>query len=570
MHDETIVTLLTGQLPFILIVSAILALPLSWLLLWRYRKAVSRIMSERVDQPVMPMVSQPESVTVNHDESRLQLQFVDAKQWLDAGHKSMWRESTTIFRRVVCVYILAGFVFALVMAVSYLISGIDDIVMMQLIVMCSIFCWPTVLVFSLVATTSLRKAFFSLSFYFIIFLMIDGIVLVRNPHMDFMELLFVWATYNLLPTILLLAFLNKRIRAVGPMVWVFMFAAIAGSLVAMGISGANDVLLVFLTELGAAASLDATGIFVAILFTGFVVFSLLGWLLLRCVRFAYESRVISDQSLTVDSVMLIFAMYYAINLAFEGIIWTLSSVVAFVVYGLIVRIGVKYVSAGSFETKPLLVLRVFSLGKKSEALFQAITQRWRYLGNVQLIAGPDLATSTIEPHEFLTFLSGRLRQEFIHNAETLQQRLATLETQRDFDGRFRINELFCYADTWKQALAALVDKQNTVLMDLRSFTARKPGCIHELNTLVQVVPLNRVVLVVDQTTDLTFLSQVLHEAWLRCRNETDAVDVKNNRNNTIKVCNLTTTDDPVRLIIPWLCAASEEVAIRKAGATSNI
>ena len=551
-------TILTGQLPFILIVSAVLALPLSWLLLWRYRKAVSRIMSERVDQPVMP--TEPEPVSVNHDESRLQLQFVDVDQRIDDTHKNMWHESTTIFRRVVCVYIFAGLVFALIMALSYLFSGIDDIVMMQLIVMCSIFFWPVVLVFNQVATTSIRKKLFISLCYFVIYLMVDGIVLARNPHMDFMALLFVWATYNLPPTLLLFAFLNRRIRAVGPMVWVFMFAAITGSLVAMGISGASEDTLVYLTQLGTAVSLDAAGIFVGILFVGFVIFSLLGWLLLRCVRFAYASMVISDQSLTVDSIMLIFAMYYAINLAFEGIIWMLSSVVAFVMYVLIVRAGVKYAFAGSFETMPLLVLRVFSLGKKSEALFQAITQRWRYLGHIQLIAGPDLATSTIEPHEFLTFLSGRLKQEFIHSAETLQQRLATLETQRDFDGRFRINELFCYADTWRQALAALVDKQNTVLMDLRSFTARKPGCIHELNTLVQVVPLNRIVLVIDQTTDVTFLSQVLHEAWMR--NRTGTAGIEGNRHNTIKVCKLMANADPVKLIMPYLCEASEEMAVK--------
>ncbi len=232
----------------------------------------------------------------------------------------------------------------------------------------------------------------------------------------------------------------------------------------------------------------------------------------------------------------------------------LSGVVAFTVYNLIVRRGMKH-GANQFSTvKPLLVLRVFSLRGKSKALFQAITQRWRYLGHVQLIAGPDLATATIEPHEFLTFLSGRLKQTFIHDENTLRQRLAALDIQKDFDGRFRINELFCYADTWKQALAALVKKQNTVLVDLRSFTARKPGCIHELNTLVRVVPLHRILLVVDETTDMDFLSQVLQEAWQRCRGKNMA---DRTGGHVICVCKLAPSADPVKALLPGLCAVSQ-------------
>ncbi len=563
MQDELITTVLTGHLPFVLIASAVLALPLSWILLWRYRKAVSRIMMERAGLSGTPkpvpakFASESFGDRTRSNKSRLNLQFVDTEQWECVADKRIWRESVTIARRVAWIYLLAGFVFALIIASAYLLAGIGNVVMMQLIVMCGVFFWPGLLVFNQVTTTTLRGASFSIAGYLAIFLIMNGIVVVRNPHMGFVDLLIVWATYNLPPTLLLLTFLGRRIRAVGPMVWMFMFAAITGSLIALSSVGASDVVLRFLTRLGNAVSLEATGIFLGILLVGFAVFSLLGWVVLKLVRTAYRSRLVSDQSLTIDTIILIFAMYYAINLAFDGIIWVFTGIVAFVCYSLLIRAAIKHVVLQSNKTKPLLVLRVFSLGKKSEDLFQAITQRWRYLGHVQLIAGPDLATATIEPHEFLTFLSGRLKQEFIHSDETLQQRLAMLETQQDFDGRFRINELFCYADTWKQALAALVNNQNTVLMDLRSFTTRKPGCIHELNALVQVVPLNRIILVVDHTTDLDFLSQILSAAWQHYHAKVDTADIESgNGSHTIKVCRLATAADPVKAVMPWLCAAS--------------
>jgi hypothetical protein len=43
------------------------------------------------------------------------------------------------------------------------------------------------------------------------------------------------------------------------------------------------------------------------------------------------------------------------------------------------------------------VLRVFALGKRSEALFEALSRPWRYIGSVSLIAGEDLALSTVAP-----------------------------------------------------------------------------------------------------------------------------------------------------------------------------
>ena len=45
----------------------------------------------------------------------------------------------------------------------------------------------------------------------------------------------------------------------------------------------------------------------------------------------------------------------------------------------------------------LLVLRVFTLGKRSELLFAALTRRWRPIGNDTLNAGVALAVSPGAP-----------------------------------------------------------------------------------------------------------------------------------------------------------------------------
>ena len=150
---------------------------------------------------------------------------------------------------------------------------------------------------------------------------------------------------------------------------------------------------------------------------------------------------------------------------------------------------------------------MFSLGKRSARLFDAFAKLWRHAGHIRLIAGPDLATSTVEPHEFLDFLSGKLGRRFISGPETLARRLSETEQRRDLDGRYRVDDFFCHDDTWQMVLKRRRGESDAVLMDLRGFLPDNQGCVFEINELLNVVPLDRVVFVVDATTDLAFLRE---------------------------------------------------------------
>ena len=50
-------------------------------------------------------------------------------------------------------------------------------------------------------------------------------------------------------------------------------------------------------------------------------------------------------------------------------------------------------------------------------------------------------------------------------------------------------------------------------MDLRGFSSQNAGCIFEINELTNLVPLGRVVFIVDNSTDEPFLRQVMQQAW---------------------------------------------------------
>ncbi|MEQ1531744.1 MAG: hypothetical protein ABL925_20725, partial [Methylococcales bacterium] len=200
--------------------------------------------------------------------------------------------------------------------------------------------------------------------------------------------------------------------------------------------------------------------------------------------------------------------------------WAASGIAAFLAYKATLQLGNKRLLLKRSDDQfhpALLVLRVFSLGKRSEVLFEKVAQRWRYLGNVQLIAGTDLATSTVAPHQFLSFVSGKLKLLFVNNEETINRSIQEMDVLPDVDGRFRINDFLCRKDTWQSVLSRLITSVDVVLMDLRNFTKENKGCIFELNELLNVVPVQRLVLVIDNSTDKDLLNETLKASCAKMR-----------------------------------------------------
>ena len=148
----------------------------------------------------------------------------------------------------------------------------------------------------------------------------------------------------------------------------------------------------------------------------------------------------------------------------------------------------------------LLVLRVFQHDAQVEKLFDQVIERWRLTGNTVLIAGTDLISRTLDTDDLFTYLSGHLADRFVADAANLSRHLAQLDLKPDPDGRYRVNEMYCFDTTWQAALAALVARAHVVLMDLRGFQARNLGCRHELSVLAQASDLQRVVVLHDAST----------------------------------------------------------------------
>ena len=126
-----------------------------------------------------------------------------------------------------------------------------------------------------------------------------------------------------------------------------------------------------------------------------------------------------------------------------------------------------------------------------------------------MIGAPDLASSTIDPDEFLEFLAGRLRQRFIVDPAEVPIRLAAIDNRPDHDARWRVTEFFCGNDAWRLAVLGLMTRSDLVAMDLRDFGPDNKGCMFELQSLLDLVPADRVALLFDSSEKLDFLQSTI-------------------------------------------------------------
>jgi len=505
---------LTGALPAVVVASAVLTALVSAFLLWLYRRAVVRGMSAQAGIAATP--ARPVSIsTVVRSATSPVLTIIDSASQPETASpgESAFRQAMRSLNLAAVIYILGGVAYALVLTAAWMVTAAGGFILTRFLWLFSCYCWPVVVAASLI-NPAIKKRI-AIAYGAIIFL-VAGIALVRNPDLTIGQLLYFWLFANGPGTVLLLAFLSRRVRAVGPLVLAFMVAAVTGAVVIINIVGSSEGLMRGVVNVGSALGLGATALFVLLHVIGFGLFGLIGWPMLRWLGRGYQKKRMSDQSITLDALWLLFGVVQSFTLVFEGWPWIFTGLVAFGAYKLASKTGFTALArqrGDSAKGRLLLLLRVFSLGRQSERLFDIISKVWLRSGGINLIAGPDLITSTVEPHEFLNFLGGRLARQFVEGDADLEQRVSRMDIQPDPDGRYRLNEFFCRSDTWQITMRRLVDKSDAVLMDLRSFSKSNQGCIYELRQLFNSIALNRVILVIDDSTDRTFLEMTVGDIW---------------------------------------------------------
>lgn len=301
---------------------------------------------------------------------------------------------------------------------------------------------------------------------------------------------------------------GPNLRTVGPYLMIVFFLLTTSSL--LGLSALAQAVEEGPTSWVADLTAVTNAYAVFFLFTilpWFLAFYPVRWLARR-LAILYRHKKFSDP-------IYLFSGIWLLSLVFQAMV--LSHSLGFKAYGLVgawLLIPVAVILIKGFlgpqhQPPMLLLLRVFRGDDSAEALFDSVVERWRYSGNTVMIAGKDLALRNIEPDELFSFLSGRLQDRFISDKFRLNQALPELDEEVDPDGRFRVNEFFCFDSTWKMVLETLVGKAGLVLMDLREYTPERKGCSHELQVLASKPHLHKVIILMDRHSDKKTAEQLL-------------------------------------------------------------
>ena len=530
--------LLVGMLLATLIAS-LLTLVASAIVLWAYRRRVLRAMQQHgaaMPWPHRPVIEQPPVM-------RAGLRAVDAER---------------AARRAPRVVVGAGFALALVFVGATLMALPTFRTPGRLLLVLWVLAWPIVPALWFAAPLRRRSRVLLAAAPFVLWALASlALQAVDRSLVEYfyvvtpLQALAVWLFVNLPPTLMWWLFGNRRLRAVGPLVLGFATALAAGGLTLtlwlLATSAGND----WLTRAAAVTSWPR-GTLVGLAMLALVVASgAVGWVFMRRARAACAAKHANDRSLRLAALALLFAVWYAMLLVLGGIEWLLAAPLALGAAWLVTRLARQPASAPAGVS--LVFLRVFGLGRRSDELFDRIARNWRHLAPIDLIVGPDIVHGTVQPHQLMDFLSGRLTSHFVTDAASLAERLQARDVRPDSDGRHRVNSFFCHADTWTHVLAALVAGPVVVLMDLRGLTPDNSGCVQELHHLVDAVALQRCVFVVDDSTDRYFLQATLTSAW---RSMAQASPNREQTPQDVALHDLARDDEALRGLLGHLCAAT--------------
>ncbi len=148
----------------------------------------------------------------------------------------------------------------------------------------------------------------------------------------------------------------------------------------------------------------------------------------------------------------------------------------------------------------LLFLRTFRNAAASDRLLHKISRTWLTAGEIDAIAGPDIAASMASPEGVLRFATLLMGRHFIRSAADLETRVHSFGGRPALDGRYEVHEYPCFDNTWRTTMKRLVATADAILVDVRGYTAANLGTSYELTSLSELRALERTLLIAGEST----------------------------------------------------------------------
>jgi hypothetical protein len=475
--------LLPGKIFTILILATLLASLGAWIVGWRYRAAMKRLMQAPVSAAGSVATPPPAAPGRMAPPATISLADNRRAHWRLLGAFCALTLLIALTRTVITQWIADG-----------------PITLKTVATLGAAYAWPVLPVFAVIGRWRRRRFVGAMLLWFV-----AAVVLLTwrtNENISFSQVL-QWMSFDIgLPLVVVTAIcLGGTSRAIAPwlapLFMLLLWSSQAGiDLLATGFNASSPIAHAFIGFFGGTGAIVAAG--------------LLPWLLAwwpvhrvgRWLADAYSRRALSE-------LFYLFTAVWTITLAQPA----LGAIHELGWGALVVFLPLLWIPPGAWLMRrlaappagrppTLLVLRVFQQDANVQALFDKVIERWRLSGNTVLIAGSDVVDHTIDAADIFNFIDGCLDERFIRHPSELDARLAAFEFQPDIEGRHRVNECYCHDTTWQQALDRLVGSSDVVLMDLRNFREKNAGCIHELQVLATAPALSRVVVLTNEQTEL--------------------------------------------------------------------
>jgi len=476
----------TGAIVFALIVGVLLAAVASWVVAWLYRRRMVELMR---GGPAPDLTGQGPEVPPAVQETRAPVSKDPAANR---------RASIRLLLALTVLCLLIGLTQSW-LALQFVYEADRGFSLKQTLVVGAVYAWPMVLAWGLARRWSWWRVLGGVLAYML--LMMFPVMLLSGTR-QMLSGVGAWLALQVATPMMVTLFIggSGRIRAVAPYLLPPFLLLSAASVISLEILAAS-VESQSAWERALVGSLGAYGTVLMFVLLPWVLMAWPVYALGRCLAEAYRAKRFSDLG-------YLFAVYWFVVL-FTSALTALGSVGPEALIQILAWLwiplgwgGLKRWLAPRESSPTLLVLRVFQRDAQVEQLFDRVIERWRLTGNTLLIAGTDLLSRTLDPDELFAYFNGRLAERFVASKEQVSARVAGLDMAPDPDGRYRVNECYCFDATWRSVLAALVHKADVALMDLRGFghKAKNLGCIHELGVLAKAPHLQRVVLLYDQHT----------------------------------------------------------------------
>jgi len=182
-------------------------------------------------------------------------------------------------------------------------------------------------------------------------------------------------------------------------------------------------------------------------------------------------------------------------------------------------VGLRWSQTRDIPGKRLVLLRVFGRPRQAIRLLESLRSPWRLIGSVDLILGTDIATFDVSPAALEAYLKRQFHAAYLHTRDDVDRTLAGIDRRLGGDGYYPVHQLRCFDSTWQYTVVKLIPGADIVLMDLRGFNESNRGCVFELTELVNLIDLDRILVLADRDTDRNVLRRVLEQAWAGLRDD---------------------------------------------------